>query len=239
MINEMLAPLTDEEFEELAEFLVSDAVPETTMSVVMLDGFLAAIACGPGDESPARWMPWVWDFERGQAAPELPPKQARKIAGYVTRHLNGIALALAEEPEAFEPLFATDENDEGDEFEVPDEWCAGFLAGVALDADAWRPLMDAHPQWFEAMRLYGTDEGHRALEADPQAAGDAHEERLEQIVDAVRAIHAHWLAQRGGQPVAAQLALPRTERRDGAKVGRNDPCPCGSGRKYKQCHGVG
>jgi preprotein translocase subunit SecA len=25
--------------------------------------------------------------------------------------------------------------------------------------------------------------------------------------------------------------------RDGQKVGRNDPCPCGSGKKYKQCHG--
>ena len=25
--------------------------------------------------------------------------------------------------------------------------------------------------------------------------------------------------------------------RDGAKVGRNDPCPCGSGKKYKNCHG--
>ena len=28
-----------------------------------------------------------------------------------------------------------------------------------------------------------------------------------------------------------------TIRRDTPKVGRNDPCPCGSGRKYKQCHG--
>jgi preprotein translocase subunit SecA len=26
-------------------------------------------------------------------------------------------------------------------------------------------------------------------------------------------------------------------RRAGEKVGRNDPCPCGSGKKYKQCHG--
>ena len=25
--------------------------------------------------------------------------------------------------------------------------------------------------------------------------------------------------------------------RQGGKVGRNDPCPCGSGKKYKQCHG--
>jgi preprotein translocase subunit SecA len=25
--------------------------------------------------------------------------------------------------------------------------------------------------------------------------------------------------------------------RDAPKVGRNDPCPCGSGKKYKHCHG--
>jgi len=30
----------------------------------------------------------------------------------------------------------------------------------------------------------------------------------------------------------------RTVRNDGPKVGRNDPCPCGSGKKYKKCHGA-
>jgi preprotein translocase subunit SecA len=30
---------------------------------------------------------------------------------------------------------------------------------------------------------------------------------------------------------------PQTYQRIGAKVGRNDPCPCGSGKKYKNCHG--
>jgi uncharacterized protein YecA (UPF0149 family) len=28
-------------------------------------------------------------------------------------------------------------------------------------------------------------------------------------------------------------------KREDAKVGRNDPCPCGSGKKYKACHGAG
>ncbi|MDQ3069903.1 MAG: SEC-C metal-binding domain-containing protein [Acidobacteriota bacterium] len=28
-------------------------------------------------------------------------------------------------------------------------------------------------------------------------------------------------------------------RRDEPKVGRNDACPCGSGKKYKKCHGAG
>jgi len=30
----------------------------------------------------------------------------------------------------------------------------------------------------------------------------------------------------------------KTVRHDGPKVGRNDPCPCGSGKKYKKCHGA-
>jgi preprotein translocase subunit SecA len=34
---------------------------------------------------------------------------------------------------------------------------------------------------------------------------------------------------------AVSAAQPFT--RDGNKVGRNDPCPCGSGKKFKQCHG--
>ena len=51
---------------------------------------------------------------------------------------------------------------------------------------------------------------------------------------------------RGGRPAAAAAARPAGEaeaakaepvRRDRPKVGRNDPCPCGSGKKYKKCHG--
>jgi len=30
---------------------------------------------------------------------------------------------------------------------------------------------------------------------------------------------------------------PQPQRREAQKVGRNDPCPCGSGKKYKKCHG--
>ena len=39
------------------------------------------------------------------------------------------------------------------------------------------------------------------------------------------------------QVQAAQAAAPATVFRDEPKVGRNDPCPCGSGKKYKHCHG--
>ena len=39
---------------------------------------------------------------------------------------------------------------------------------------------------------------------------------------------------RGDEPIAAHTPAQRTEN----KVGRNDPCPCGSGKKYKKCHGA-
>ena len=35
----------------------------------------------------------------------------------------------------------------------------------------------------------------------------------------------------------AQDLLPAAPLRTGPKIGRNDPCPCGSGRKYKRCCG--
>src|SRR5690606_10830635 len=43
----------------------------------------------------------------------------------------------------------------------------------------------------------------------------------------------------GEDPGIAEAATGRQAVPDGAvpKVGRNDPCPCGSGKKYKQCHG--
>jgi len=41
----------------------------------------------------------------------------------------------------------------------------------------------------------------------------------------------------GGQEESPQIQIPKTVKRETPKVGRNEPCPCGSGRKYKQCCG--
>jgi preprotein translocase subunit SecA len=41
------------------------------------------------------------------------------------------------------------------------------------------------------------------------------------------------------EPSAPAAAVKRAPVAAGPKIGRNDPCPCGSGKKYKQCHGKG
>jgi preprotein translocase subunit SecA len=43
---------------------------------------------------------------------------------------------------------------------------------------------------------------------------------------------------RGSQPAGTSASRSNTVRRDEPKVGRNDPCPCGSSKKYKKCHGA-
>ena len=44
--------------------------------------------------------------------------------------------------------------------------------------------------------------------------------------------------QTSGGSASATEGTENQVKRDAPKVGRNDPCPCGSGKKYKQCHGV-
>jgi preprotein translocase subunit SecA len=52
--------------------------------------------------------------------------------------------------------------------------------------------------------------------------------------------HADAPALSGAQQAAqgaATAAAAEPFVREGRKIGRNEPCPCGSGKKYKQCHG--
>jgi len=44
-------------------------------------------------------------------------------------------------------------------------------------------------------------------------------------------------AARAAAEGVSQRSKPETIKREQPKVGRNEPCPCGSGKKYKQCHG--
>ncbi|HCS13215.1 MAG TPA: preprotein translocase subunit SecA, partial [Zetaproteobacteria bacterium] len=73
--------------------------------------------------------------------------------------------------------------------------------------------------------------------------------RAEEDVEAVEAqepelsnVHYHHAdfdqALAGKDEAIEETAPPQPIERQSPKVGRNDPCPCGSGKKYKQCHGA-
>ena len=67
-------------------------------------------------------------------------------------------------------------------------------------------------------------------------------QKRKQAADSMKYQHAEASALGAGPQGAAQPAAPSQQPvepfvRDGRKVGRNEPCPCGSGKKFKQCHG--
>ena len=76
-------------------------------------------------------------------------------------------------------------------------------------------------------------EGGSPLELGPEADADLLAEAPELIPTCVVGIHGFWKEHRG-RPTAG----PRQAKGRKAKVGRNDPCPCGSGRKHKRCCGA-
>lgn len=115
---------------------------------------------------------------------------------------------------------------------VLDGWRFGYYLGIRQGLAAWAPLLMAHPSWFSTILRYGTEDGWELLRRQPITAAEQRT-AAEALGMQARAIYAHWLAER--RPSATEVPGPL--RRAGPKLGRNDPCHCGSGRKYKHCNG--
>ena len=64
---DLFQSLSDAEFDELEEFLLSAAVPEDCMDIVMLDGFLTALAVGPNVPLPSVCLPVAYGESEGEA----------------------------------------------------------------------------------------------------------------------------------------------------------------------------
>ncbi len=232
-------PLTDIELDELEDFLIYEL--EAGMDISTLDGFFTALLCGPTLFTPGEWLPWVWDAEQGEQVPNFKSQgEARRIIGMLTRYMNEIAVTLYEAVDEFEPLLLESPN-EGDPVPVLDEWCWGFMKGVSLDEYGWQPLLDAHPEWLSTIMLYGTEEGMQQQD-EREIPIEEHRELADGLPESVRNIYRWWLERRmaaEGDDEPDPRVVVREPIRNPDKVGRNDPCPCGSGKKFKHCHGGG
>jgi len=231
-------PLTEEEIEELDQFLLYAEGAEESMDISTLDGFLTAVVSGPKTIMPSEWLRWVWDMERGKDAPEFKDHaQAQRILGLVMRHMNDIAATLLQAPEHYEPLLMENPNN-GDPIPIIDEWCSGFMKGVQLDPEGWLSIVAGKPDWMSTIMLYGTQDGWEALEKKNLSL-EEHRALAAGLAGTVQMIYGFWLEQRREE--LANGTLPEVVRRqpirNPAKVGRNERCPCGSGKKFKQCHG--
>ena len=234
-------PLSEEEIEQLDDFLMSDAAPEDAMDVSMMNGFLTALSSGPNLMMPSAMLRWIWDAEHGEASPLFTnTEESVSIVSLIIRHWNEVNNTLNNALDQYEPLIFERESG-GRVLPIIDEWCLGYYKGIAVDRAAWEPLMARHPEWFTAIMLYGTEDGWDELKRR-QDSLEQHQAFADSLATSVRNIHRYWVEQRrlqiarGDRPSLIGRSEPEPLRR-APKIGRNDPCPCGSGKKYKRCHG--
>jgi len=221
-------PLSDKEFDELDNFLLSERSPEDAMTMDMLHGYLTAIAIGPETIMPAEWLKRVWGQEEADIPKFKNPKEEERILNLIMRFMNEVLVTFEVAPKEFEPLFVEHEH-EGQTLIDAEAWCWGFWEGMELRPGSWQEIWDSDVQeLMKPIYLLGADE--------------IEEEELPLVEDPVKA---HKLAQdlEANLPLIYKFWVPRrkapvaTVKRDEPKVGRNDDCPCGSGKKYKKCHG--
>jgi uncharacterized protein len=114
------------------------------------------------------------------------------------------------------------------------------MIGTRLDADTWSLLMVADKTLLAPFLRLGTDDGLELTLRDEDG-----ERWLEAIIPSLVKIHAFWLERRQSarDPRGLRTGAPPPRARQPVvhatpKIGRNDPCPCGSGKKYKKCCGA-
>jgi uncharacterized protein len=234
-------PLTETELSQLDDFLMSDSAPENAMDLSMMDGFITALVSGPKLTMPGSMLRWIWDSEHGKAAPMFcNAEESATIITLILRHWNDVNDRLNCAPDEYEPLIFQRKADQVT-IQIIDSWCSGYWKGIAIDDRAmWSSLLAQRPAWFTAIRLYGTKEGWNELERRRDSL-EQHQAFAASLANSVRKIHRYWLEQRRRQLARGEMATVAGESepiRGGPKVGRNAPCPCGSGRKYKRCHGA-
>jgi uncharacterized protein len=222
-------PLSDKEFDELDRFLLSDRCGDDVMTMDALHGYLTALAIGPEAVPPAEWLPRVWG-----ALPEDVPqfktaKECERITGLIARFMNEIAITFEVAPKEFEPLFCEHEW-HGKPVLDGEAWAWGFWEGMNLREAAWQPIRDSNiAPLLRPIYLLGAEEIEEeevVLVDDPLKC---HKLTVE-IEAAIPEIHKFWLPLRKSAVATVQ--------RDAPKVGRNDDCPCGSGKKFKKCCGA-
>jgi uncharacterized protein len=218
--------LATSDLDRLEALLSADHLQDS-MTLDALQGLFCAVASAPTPILQERWFASALGHHAFASAEE-----EREITDLLTRFCNDTARGLAAEEGLDILSYPVEEGEE--ELAV---WCEGYLVGVAL----------ADPDWFTAgddetvnelllpfMALSGRLKEH-ALEAgelweEGEAERTLMAEAREVFYDTVEEAYHYWFDSRINR-------IP--QKREGGKVGRNDPCPCGSGKKYKACCGAG
>jgi uncharacterized protein len=194
-----------------------------------LDGYITGIVVSPDLLLPRRWLDRIWG-ENEPTFDGLDQMQAVIVA--VMDHYNAIIAALdagfkqieARKPADYRPLFlaASDKPNH----DVVRTWVRGFGKAMALAPERWSSLAEDE----RLQPLLTPFIGFLDVTDPDFEPADNIDELLDEAATAIP--HATIILRK----IAQFSTAPAAGRR--GKIGRNEPCPCGSGLKYKRCCGA-
>lgn len=207
--SDRIAGLTWREREWLAGILQRTDTPDEAMSFEELDGFFHSLVIGPDTVMPSEYLREVW----GEGPVFENVGHAREVMGLLQRHWNAIAQRVAANAPPVMWLEPSDEDPPGT------RWACGFARGVSLRSQSWYALAGDEAAVMALDCILELESGE--IESWERS------EFLHMLGDHFTTLAEYWREQR----------RPRAPLR-ARKVGRNEPCPCGSGKKWKKCCGA-
>ncbi len=205
------------------------------MNVEQLDGFLAALNCCPSDIAKTEYLPEIWGDEMINEDVFAAQPLLQQFLSLVARHKAAVAHTL-ESGDVFTPVLLPD----GEGVFRGNDWANGFVRGMNLRREDWVVLFEDENHGGSLVPILALAHEHDPdPEMRPYKKPISAEQREKLIIGAaagVMNIYRYFQSQDDAwnTPLAPSGL---TYRRTSPKTGRNDLCPCGSGKKYKHCCG--
>ena len=193
-----------------------------------VQGLLCAVASAPAPVPMPAWLAGALGEQPAFAS----DAERRDIEQLLESFLEDVAAQL-NAGEHFDLVLYGDDDSEDQDASLA-SWCEGYLIGVDLADPPWHER--ASEEELDEMLMPFVILSGRAREAAfdageawvaPEDERRMVEEARAGLIDVILDNRAYWF----------EASIPDPIRRDAPKVGRNEPCPCGSGKKYKHCHG--
>ena len=183
----------------------------------------------PDPIPPAERLPVVWGGPDASLFED--DREERWYCDLVADHHASIIAALAKGPGRYRPFLEVDTPNREVLWEL---WIEGFAAAVDLRPDAWDGLMDdASDDVSQAVA------GLTTLIEIATDASDLERDVIDQLTEDAPDLIPGWIEVLARRRTSSDAApFPVVVPPAALKVGRNDPCPCGSGRKHKKCCGA-
>ena len=226
-------PLTDTELDRLSAMLAQ--FDHRAMNLEQLDGFIAAMICGPELALPSEFLPEICGRNLVNEGATVKEEELRDFLSLILRHWNVVADTLFS-GEVYLPLLLLDENG----VSRANDWAKGFVRGMRIRPGDWSLLADDEDHGGSLVPIFALAHEH---DPDPSMrpfkepiSAEQREELIAGAAAGVMKIYDYFEATRLLEAEPTQNET--TFRRESPKIGRNEPCPCGSGEKFKRCCGM-